>query len=78
MHIDPATLLFEDVDDTLASDIEFVADSIMLGGEIPHPRPPWLELWLEVAGGREQELLMLSTVFPGRAYCSLYRRTKSA
>lgn len=72
MRIDPTTLLFENIDPETQYEMYRVTKALVLKGEVPHPRPEWLEEWLRAAGYDDrQALLAMSTSLPARVLLSL-------
>lgn len=78
MRVNETTLMFEDLSEDDVDSLVALCDRMVLVGEIP---PGWnhplLKAWLEVCCPDERRaLLMISTVFPGRAalsVCHWYR-----
>lgn len=78
MRVDPISLLFEDIPDDVAVQMREATERMVLQGDVPHPDPPWLTLWLEAGGFDDrQRLMVLATVLPARVFLSLLRRQEA-
>lgn len=74
MRIDHATMLFVDLTDQEALELQAFAESVVLHGNIPNPQPEWVDQWMREFGYDErQRLLVISTAFPQRVLLSVAR-----
>lgn len=74
MKIDPKTLLFTDIPPEMAKEMLAVSEDIMFKGTLPHPRPEWLQEWMQAGGFDERQyLLIVSTVLPARVLLSIIK-----
>jgi len=72
MRVNPKTLLFESISPDERAEMLAVTKKLVLEGEVPHPYPNWVKLWMATAQYDErQQLLVLSTAFPQRVLLSL-------
>jgi len=79
MQIDPTTLLFHDLSDQEADELRTFGEALLFKGEILNPHPHAVKMWFEVGKFDDrQQLMVMSTVLPGRIFYSLLiRRTES-
>ena len=76
MKIDPNTMMFQDMTQAEAREVEEVASKVILEGGVPVDHPI-LKEWLEVCGFSDHRaLLVMCTVFPGRALLSVLRHIR--
>lgn len=81
--VNPTTLLFEGLALEDICLLEAYADALMLKGTFTQPQPELITKWVEAAHNGNpyrdgpNTLLLMSTVLPGRIYCSLYRAVKA-
>lgn len=74
MYVDPKTLLFEDLSESESVALVGFAESIMFGPGMESVGGALIEAWMKAGGFDDhQRLLIISTVFPGRALLSVIR-----
>lgn len=75
MNINNQTMLFEDLSDEEARDLQMTCEWIVLAGKIDGNARRWFEIWRKGCGlSEDQAMLMISTAFPQRALMSLVLR----
>lgn len=78
MQIDPTTMLFQDLTDQEATELQRYGEQLMLRGIVPNPQPEMITEWFVKCGlDQRQGLLVVSTVLPSRIFYSLLLRTQT-
>jgi hypothetical protein len=70
-RVNPKTLLFEDLEEESAKELERIALDLVLRGKVCWEHPAWTAWWTTAGLDERQALLTISTVFSIRSLLSL-------